>query len=412
MESNNTPVNQSSTLREKATQKFERMEQKSEEGRGESVDKLLNELRVHQIELEMQNEDLRQAQLELEESRNKYFDLYDLAPVGYLTLDQGLINNANLAVADLLGCNRKVLIKQRFSRFVAPDSQDRYYLYCNQIAQGMTPPACELKLITMDERDLYVQITGLPLTERATTGQQLRLAITNITRLKLAEKEAHDYQIKLKNLTSKLTLAEEHLKNHIATQLHDQISQSLAMLRVSLGRLAKSSPDPEQAEILKNAYNQLGMVLQEARDLTGELSFPALKLFGLKALTQKWAIQEVQEAHGIEVLLSDDGHTVSLDQDIQAVLFRGIRELLINVVKHAQANRVEIGFNTNKESMVVTIQDDGIGMDASRAGLDANLRGFGILSVTEALEGLGGSLTFCTSPGQGCAVTMVARLQG
>lgn len=407
MEPTNTPIDHTSALRRKALHQLERMEIKPG-----TAHQLTHELQVHQIELEMQNEDLRQTQLELEESRNKYFELYDLAPVGYLTLERGVITNANLAVAGLLDLDRKDLIEKRFSQFVVPDSQDDYYHYINQVSQNLLPSTCELKLNTKENGDRFVQLSSAPMSSVATQNLQLRLAITDITTLKLAEKQAQDYQKKLKSLTSKLTLAEEHLKNHIATQLHDHVSQSLAMLRVTLGRLAASSPDTKRAEILQNAYEELGLVLQETRDLTSELSFPALRLFGLKAVTQKWAVQEVQVPHGIEVRLTDDGVADSLDQDVQAVLFRGIRELLINVIKHAQASCVEIHFTTERQHLIIMVKDNGIGMDASRAGLDANLKGFGILSVTEALEGLGGSLLFDSSPSQGCIATITAPLQG
>src|SRR5579863_8611523 len=90
----------------------------------------LHELRVHQIELEMQNEELRRTQEELEASRARYFDLYDLAPVGYFTLsEQGLILEANLTAAKLLGVPRGTLVKQPLSRFVLREDQDTYYLY-------------------------------------------------------------------------------------------------------------------------------------------------------------------------------------------------------------------------------------------------------------------------------------------
>src|SRR5580658_6142786 len=88
----------------------------------------LHELRVHQIELEMQNEELRRAQEELEISRERYFDLYDLAPVGYFTLSEhGIILEANLTGAKLLGIARGALVKQPLSRFILPEDQDIHF---------------------------------------------------------------------------------------------------------------------------------------------------------------------------------------------------------------------------------------------------------------------------------------------
>jgi PAS domain-containing protein len=92
--------------------------------------RLLHELRMHQIELEMQNEELRRTQEALEASRARYFDLYDMAPVGYFTLsEQGLILEANLTAATLLGVPRGALVKQPLTRSIVSEDQDIYYLH-------------------------------------------------------------------------------------------------------------------------------------------------------------------------------------------------------------------------------------------------------------------------------------------
>ena len=107
----------------------------------------LHELRVHQIELEMQNEELRRTQEELEGSRARYFDLYDLAPVGYFTLsEQGLILEANLTGAKLLGVARGALVKQPLSRFVLREDQDIYYLHRKALLETGAPQAWELRM--------------------------------------------------------------------------------------------------------------------------------------------------------------------------------------------------------------------------------------------------------------------------
>ena len=113
----------------------------------EEAGRLLHELQVHQIELEMQNDELRKAQLELEASRVKYFDLYDMAPVGYFTVsEKGLILEANLRAAQLLGVERNRLVKQPLTRYIVPEDQDIYYLHRKRLLETGARQVCELRM--------------------------------------------------------------------------------------------------------------------------------------------------------------------------------------------------------------------------------------------------------------------------
>ena len=108
---------------------------------------MLHELRVHQIELEMQNEELRRAQAELGAARARYFDLYDLAPVGYVTVsEKGLILEANLTAATLLGVARGSLIKRPMSKFILKEDHDIYYLHRKKLFETREPQECELRM--------------------------------------------------------------------------------------------------------------------------------------------------------------------------------------------------------------------------------------------------------------------------
>ncbi len=121
--------------------------------------KVLHELRVHQIELEMQNEELRRAQQELEASRARYFDLYDLAPVGYCTLnEQGLILEANLTAGTMLGTARNAMIKQPLTRFILPGDQDTYYRHRQQLIETGKQQACELRMLRAGEAPFWTRI--------------------------------------------------------------------------------------------------------------------------------------------------------------------------------------------------------------------------------------------------------------
>ncbi|MBM2843095.1 MAG: domain S-box protein, partial [Anaerolineales bacterium] len=133
--------------REKAARSPEDLEALSPE----EIRRTLHELRVHQIELEMQNDELRRAQEELGASRSKYSDLYDMAPVGYFTVgEEGVILQANLRGADLLGVERSRLIKQPLGRFIVPEDNDVYYLHCKRVLEKVARQACELRMCRKD----------------------------------------------------------------------------------------------------------------------------------------------------------------------------------------------------------------------------------------------------------------------
>ena len=124
-----------------------------------SAEELLQELRVHQIELEMQNENLRLAQITLEVSRDRYIGLYDFAPVGYLTLTrEAVIAQVNLTVAALLGMERKKLLHRRFAKFVTPESSDRWHQYFMRAAQHDDKQSCELALKRGDGSVFHAQL--------------------------------------------------------------------------------------------------------------------------------------------------------------------------------------------------------------------------------------------------------------
>ncbi len=127
-----------------------------------STGDLLQELRLHQVELEMQNEELRHTQLALEESLNRYVSLYEFSPVGYLTLtENGTIVEANLVSADLLGENRSALIKQRFPRFIVPEDNDRWHQHFYCVIQHGKNKSCEVRICRADGTLFYAKLDCL-----------------------------------------------------------------------------------------------------------------------------------------------------------------------------------------------------------------------------------------------------------
>ena len=182
------------------TEKLTALGQKAEKAlRGQPVDpadlstgdleQMLHELQVQQIELQMQNEELRRTQAELEKSRSNYADLYDFAPVGYFTLgEKGLILEANLTGANLLGEDRTLLLQKPLSRFISPADQDRFYLHRRHVLNTKTRQQCKLQLVKQDGSTFWAQLESIAVpTGEETAERNMRTAVLDISQAIRAE---------------------------------------------------------------------------------------------------------------------------------------------------------------------------------------------------------------------------------
>jgi len=146
-----------------------------------------HELEVNQIELELQNEELHRTQKELEASKSRYFDLYDLAPVGYLTINEkGLIQEANLTAATMLGVLRSDLLKKSMSHIILPEDHDIYYLHSKQLFENDEPQSCELRMLKKGGTVFWVRLEVTAAID-ADGVPTCRIIISNLTERKKAE---------------------------------------------------------------------------------------------------------------------------------------------------------------------------------------------------------------------------------
>jgi PAS domain S-box-containing protein len=153
------------------------------------VEELLHELQVHQIELEMQNEELRRAYVKLDTERARYFDLYEMAPVGYLTVsEKGLLLQANLTASTLLGVTRGTLLGQAFSRYVLAEDADQFYLLRKKILASQEPQACELRMLKPPGPPVWFQL-AISAARDEFGAQVLRIALSDISERKQAESD-------------------------------------------------------------------------------------------------------------------------------------------------------------------------------------------------------------------------------
>lgn len=178
-----------------------------------NVEELIYELDVHQIELQMQNDELQHALFQLEASQSRYFGLYEFAPVGYLSLDGNTrIVEANRTIGDLLGIAKTKLINKRFTDFINEKHQDDFFLLCRKSSLTQDKQSCELKLIRKSDIPLYVHIESLVIGNVSISSHHLFLSITDITTKKLAEEQFRQHQFELNQMAKLNALNNKFIK--------------------------------------------------------------------------------------------------------------------------------------------------------------------------------------------------------
>ncbi|MDZ7760741.1 MAG: PAS domain S-box protein, partial [Desulfovermiculus sp.] len=225
---------------------------------------------MHQIELEMQNEELRTAQEEIEESRARYFDLYDRAPVGYCTLsEKGLIQEANLTATTLLGVNRAALIKQPISRFILKEDQDIYYLHHKKLFETGEPQECELRLLKPDGRFFWGHLTETA--AQAKDGAPVcRVVLIDITERKRAAEEASRMVTVVRDSNDAITIQDSEGRitawNRGAELMYGYTEAEA--LQMSIERLTASGKVQEQKDFVRRLLAGEAISSLETRRVT------------------------------------------------------------------------------------------------------------------------------------------------
>jgi signal transduction histidine kinase len=246
----------------------------------------------------------------------------------------------------------------------------------------------------------------------ALVGKRREWRLVKNAERKRAQQRAREYQAQLKSLALRSSLAEERERHRIATELHDRIGQSLAISKVRLDALRHSVLSTKRGEVLEEVCNSLGQAITDVRSLTSDLSSPVLHELGFESAVAAWLAEQIEGKHDIATEFEDDGQPKPLADDVPALLFRNVRELLINIVRHANARNVKVSVRKVDNQIQISVQDDGIGFEPAEAlARAAKAGGFGLFSIKERLEQIRGHLEIESKPGHGCKVTMTAPLK-
>ena len=234
----------------------------------------------------------------------------------------------------------------------------------------------------------------------------------DITERKHVEKEFLAYQTQLKHLSSTLSLTEERERRRISEDLHDRIGQNLTVIKMKLEELREPQADTKRDHVLNQTRELLDNTIQETRTLTFEISSPLLYELGFEPAVE-WLIEQFRERHNIPIEYEGNGGAGVLDDDVSFFLFKSVRELLFNIVKHAGADKIKVSTQRDKDRIRIGIEDNGVGFDLSKVQYSIdNLSGFGLFNIRERMEHFGGSFDIESKPDQGTRITLVLKQQG
>ncbi|MFW6146072.1 MAG: PAS domain-containing protein [Planctomycetota bacterium] len=307
----------------------------------------------------------------------------------------------NRAACESSGMSREDLIGRKCYSIWGED--DRPCQGCPVLRTIETGEPHEIERPGWDDRVWYVR--GYPVHDEAGTIVGAVDMSHDTSDRKQTEREMLAYQERLRHLAQELSLAEERERKRLAVALHDDVCQILSATKWKLAKLkvlddvaARERWGAEVAALLDRA-------IHSARSLTTQLSHPALYDAGL-APAAEWLAKDIAAIHDLRVGIEVPGEADPLDPRVRVVLFQCLRELLVNVAKHAQVDRADVRMTWEEGRMRIEVADGGRGFDPTTVHAKVDEGGFGLFSIRERVEMFGGRMDLRSAPGQGTTVRL------
>jgi signal transduction histidine kinase len=233
--------------------------------------------------------------------------------------------------------------------------------------------------------------------------------LRDITERKAAERKLLQYQQRLRDLASSLSLSEERERRRIACQVHDRVGHTLTLCINQLNSLVSPMPHSEARESLCQILRDIRGLAEEVRSLTFEISSPLLYEVGLEAALER-LVDEFQHRHGITAVFHDDRQSKPLAHDVRVLAFQCVVELLMNAAKHSKAHNVNVNYGKCISGLALSVEDDGIGLDPKLLPRHEG-GGFGLFGIRERMRSVGGSLEIQSKLGEGSKFTLMIPLE-
>lgn len=327
---------------------------------------------------------------------------------GWITIDQSTqVVELNKAAETIFGYRRDEALGRDLVDLLVPSRMRRQALkaldrYRAGEDEGSRARRFDTFAMKKDGSEFPVEVGVAPL--HPPQRSPLALHVRDTSARASAEQEIRLHRERQRSLMADLLLAEELERRRLAVDLHDGLTQTIALAQMKLSAV-RLAIDGTHAAALDEVQGLIEQANGAARSISFELSPPVLHDLGLEPAVQ-WLVENIQGRYDLEVTLEDDGVSKPTDEKTRVILFRAIRELLINAAKHSHARHTKVSLAREGDRIVVVVRDDGVGMDPELQ----NAKGFGLFSIHERLSHVGGTMHIDSSAGRGATVTLNAPL--
>lgn len=369
----------------------------------------LQALKLQNAALQAHNQTLLAAAAELQQlqaTQTRYFEYYERAPVGHLTLSaQGLVEEANLTTATLLGLARPALLGRSMASLVCPQDQDALQLTCQRARESGHSQACDLRMVRAGADDWWANVTVILAEDRAGHAV-LRTVLSDVGERKRMETMRLALSLRVEELSHSLVLGQEEARRRFSRELHDRTSPNLAALRINLDLITNATPQERASSAYGDRIEDTRALLEDTtvsvRDICSELHPPVLDAGGLLSVVQNY-VQQFSRRTGLQVHLHCPHEDLRLEPDREISLFRVLQEALTNCAKHASASVVLVNLQLDAVPMLMSVHDNGIGFnqDGVSSAAPGEKGGHGLRNMKETAEFIGGKFTLTSVPGKG-----------
>ncbi len=345
---------------------------------------------------------------ELRKSEERYRLLIDTMSEGLEVVDsQGLITYVNQRLCEMLGYSADEMIGRSMNDFFVPKHADFFETSLKDLRQCALGHH-EVSWVTKEGKEIYTIFSPRLFFDQESRLMGCFAVVTDITDRKLMEEALRESENKLRVLSSKMLSAQEQERKRLARELHDQLGQDLATLKLQVRSLqnAVTGKDPKAISQCKELSDYIDEVIENVRRLYQDLGPTPLEDLGL-TLALRWLVDDFAKHHSIEACLETEEVDQLLSQDAQLMVYRVVQEALNNTGKHAQASRVLVSLSKARDEILVTIADNGRGFKADGSSRKTHRgEGMGLIFMDERAWMLGGSLSVKSEPGKGTQVIL------